>query len=483
MEEKLAKLPKNMFVDIIETHKYYLDYVTINWEIPYNSQNSFSKPSATHFIHTITKTIKSELQTISELHNYVNGIDVIADGIHKHIKVHFKGSFFVHNNPKLTKNKYIYSSTTNIIDDTKSIHNWFIIINDIIQQAYETYNISYLNCQKCKHCKQLNNNTYEIEHLEELDYEYIKHIRQDNKMRKLLFNGLPCKYSKKIYLIHHKAKPNPTISRIDIATHSIDTLGKYSFHKPIEQKYPKVVGKKNMHVQPSYNDNNGDITSITIGKMDKEGKHSRKSSIYLRVYDKGINPEPNLNFMNRFKINHYNVIRKEWELHRGAIKSKTINSHNVDNFFTLFKSKNHIRNVIRYIRINKDVLLEKDTPFYKSLHDSINKKIWSKDGMLKTTFKQYSRILKDKTPIILNKVPEYKWKGYNWNAFDYMIKPALLKKSTFDNLTNENIKFITDALNKAFDKQNNEYKILTDRDIKIKKELDKLEKINQLFPN
>ena len=481
----MSKLPKNMFIDIIEPHKYYLDYVTINWEIPYNSGNSFSKPSATHFIHTISKTIKSEIQKISELYNHLNGINIIADGLHKHIRVQFSGSFFVHNIPNNKKHNNSNSST-NIIDDTKSLHKWFIYINDIIQQGFETYNISYLNCGECKHCTQLEWNTYQIEDIEELDYEYIKQIRKANRKEQKLFYHLPCKNSTKIYLMHYKAKPVATISRLDIATHLISPFGYFSFYMGKNQnKYPIVVGKKkkDMHVQPGVHFSTGEITALSIGKKDNEGKHSRKCNVYLRVYDKGWKKGPDINFQNRFNENHNNVIRKEWELHRGALKTQSINGHQVDNFFKLFKNKDHIRRAIKYIRINRDVILKNDTEFYKHLHDEKNEKIWGKNGLLKTTFKHYNKIIKDKAPLYTKKEPQHKWKEYYWNAFDNMIKPALMKKSTFDKLTPQNIKFITETLLNGFNKQTNEYKVLTERQLKIKKELDKLEKINQLFPN
>jgi len=129
------------------------------------------------------------------------------------------------------------------------------------------------------------------------------------------------------------------------------------------------------------------------------------------------------------------------------------------------------------------VILKNDTEFYKHLHDEKNEKIWGKNGLLKTTFKHYNKIIKDKAPLYTKKEPQHKWKEYYWNAFDNMIKPALMKKSTFDKLTPQNIKFITETLLNGFNKQTNEYKVLTERQLKIKKELDKLEKINQLFPN
>ena len=225
--------------------------------------------------------------------------------------------------------------------------------------------------------------------------------------------------------INHKY-PRSTISRIDLAIHKeSDFLKPFT---PIRSNKSKNLLDYKSHELYDF------LTGLSIGKRNTNWT-------YFRAYDKRFEEKGHQHCLNRFHT--IDVVRKEWVLKPKFLRHNNIST--VKSFLEFFKNDKLVTDLIRKIRLGKDVILHNDNALYRGLHDyryspSIN------GGSI--PLKQFRKIVRETQNIFLNKVKEgdENTSTTKWNPYKNM--KGLLKY--INNMTrNEFFKFQNELLRRV----------------------------------
>jgi len=419
---------KILHTPLIDENQFYLDYVTINWQVHHTIGSPTSISYSTKWLWLLKKDLDNHLKPMVKTWQNLSGITTIVDGIHKNFQIAFTGKFFVHNKQIFDDQLNTFSSTQNIKEDSESVQKWFAFFNDYIITHYNSFNEGFSHCDKCQNCKKLK----------------------------------ICKYAKPWYRISEHG-PTHTITRVDVATHIPTRFGKklYTYK---EFKYPHSIGKNKKDLTVPNILDNGELTAIKRSLPTPLGGLRRDVGVFLRAYDKNYTESiENLKSMvDRFGIDE-NHIRKEWELKGEFLKSKTINIFTITDLCNVLQNKTSAINLIIAMRKNKDIILSKDTKEYKALHDiNINKTMHKKYG-LSLTLKEWSKLHTTKYHCYLSKQPKKDWVSRTWKPFSIM-KPALIHHS--DKLSDSELKQLEYLVYKIQIKRATDNPKITNKDIR-----------------
>lgn len=111
-KDKFAKVVK-----LILPKLFFLDYVTINWQLPYNELSKHDKELCKNWRRDFYGIIKKRLFILRENNPEINGVLVRIDE-HYNLQINFTGKFFI--------------NTDNIKDDTYFLYKWFIEFDNMI---------------------------------------------------------------------------------------------------------------------------------------------------------------------------------------------------------------------------------------------------------------------------------------------------------------------------------------------------------------
>jgi len=465
---------------IINTKNYYIDYLTINYEIPYINNNKIEKAllSDEHFkgledeLKYLRNSSKRKNPSITNAHrwlahvykilqqhfhdpkylthkpknwdekkfgkfentyfgglsnhyDFLKGLRFQQDHTHLNLKIIFSGKFFCYNElDNLVYHNGVtqFSSSMNVHDDFKSIQHWFTQVDNIIQKDFKEWQ-SITDIKSAWHSNFIS--SHELNH---------------------------------------------TISRIDIATHSNKTSFKlpYKIHTKSKniyydettiidgKKYVEGDIKKRGDIAQKLEDiTTNETTAIVISKPDESNIPRRDVSVYFRCYNKRWTTEQEQIEASTKRFGNFQFIRKEWELKREFLHSKvfglTEKKYRIINMDLLARHFDkddphykpyYFQNVVIAFRQNKDITFKNDDKITKALHDiSIQKYEYKNQKVLNwSSFKRFFSV--------------------NYNVYDDLIPiPQITKKSwdgtksilgianTFDNKTpRENIEKCIKAL-------------------------------------
>lgn len=359
-------------------NKYFLDYLQINFHIPYKEHVSYETTLANDILGAFYRSIPSLLAKKQLKHDYWHGVHfprLPNETKHKQIAMQFSGRF--------------WAGDVN--------YKWVKILN---KNGYPT--------GKEKLCNYLCTNE---------SFPTTK-IKDDWKLCYRVFEEMQSLINHYCWNIWKDRQVTNTVARIDIS--------RQNFNTSLNPRPTFFIKKMDdHHIQPSIHCGTNKYTSFDISRLNKQNQLSRGVPVYLKVYDKNWSKDylNKITCDQRFKTT--NVIRKEWRLNRRFYGPDT--SHKIDTFqdlITTIIKKPKLLHLIKCMRLNKDVIIKNDSLKYLALHDiEARKQLKNAHKLpLYKLNKLYNKIIPRSPRLVIskNKSQDKNFnKPYTWNRFTY----------------------------------------------------------------
>ena len=128
-KDKFAKVVK-----LINPSAFFIDYIKVNWQIPFKEVSIADSLKAKKFQNAIYQILKKRILIWKENSMEANGMMVLIDQYYN-IQIDFKGSF--------------WTDTDNIKDDIVPFYKWFLEIDNMILYYWNTEGIGKgIRCNK-----------------------------------------------------------------------------------------------------------------------------------------------------------------------------------------------------------------------------------------------------------------------------------------------------------------------------------------------
>ena len=367
----LKSLPLKMMAWKIDIpKKYALDWVTVNVNVPHDKQSSISVEK----MHRVRNDIYSDFPQFWQQYTfqkpclqYVKMINSRNSIANHQIKIDISGKYFGQN---ILNVDGTFDSTNNIEDDVSQLVADLIPIQEFIYQKFLHWNVKINK----KEFKTTTNNNNEI--------KKVKQILDDN---------------------FKIALPDLHISRIDICRNY--------YSKNDNMKSLVWMGKQpgRLHAQPMIHLLTGEATGWLIGTRTNKGLDGL---IKLKIYDK----DQDLDEMSKntalLRFGSSSFLRKEWNIKRkfftNSLKLSTLND-----FYLFTRNEHNILEMLKRMRLNKDVFINTDHKRYRALHDKEVRKTLASSSL---SIWKINKIYQRRMFVVHNRVSKKNViKGKVWN--------------------------------------------------------------------
>ena len=122
IKDKFSKI-----INIINPSSFFIDYIKVNWQIPYKDLSIENSLKAKRFQNDFYKILKRRILIWKANSPEANGLFVLIDQ-HYNIQVDFKGSFFI--------------NTTKIKNDIINFYKWYLEIDNMVKYYWNELEIN-----------------------------------------------------------------------------------------------------------------------------------------------------------------------------------------------------------------------------------------------------------------------------------------------------------------------------------------------------